>query len=39
MTAPERFRPGWAATRMGAAGMARSGACLLLTGRYASREV
>jgi hypothetical protein len=33
MTAPERHRLGWAATRMDDAGMARSGARLLLTGR------
>jgi hypothetical protein len=39
MIALERYRPGWDATRMDAAGMARSGACQLLTGRYAPWEV
>jgi hypothetical protein len=33
MIALERYKPGWAATRMGTAGVARSGACRLLTGR------
>ena len=39
MTAPEHYGPGWAATRMDPAGMARSGACRLLTGPLGVQEV
>jgi hypothetical protein len=39
MTAPERYGLGWTATTMDAAGMARSGACRLLTGPLGVQEV